>query len=177
MLVRESKQLYPPVALIGLARTLMGTIDLDPFSSDITNTYVRAKQYFTNMSMALSNTWKGNVYCNLMNVIPKDKALSELIIEWHDLGPQRALLVLPRSYRSVCRIAIVSDCSVYKPIESLVSFVGGYSSEQQELIRLPIDLYYFTRDTQNARFAAQTIEKFNQELNLTSIEPIDKNQD
>lgn len=166
MLIRSEKQIYPPVALTDLARTVMGTIDLDPFSTDKTNTYVRAKEYYTNMSMALSNSWKGNVWCSLLNVIPKDKALSELIMEWHDMTTQRALLILPRTYRSVCRIALALDCSVYKHIVYPVSFASDDLDSELNLSPELIDLYYFTRDTENARFAAQAIEEFNNELDL-----------
>lgn len=55
---------YTPPEYIEAARKVMGSIDLDPASSDIANRMVGAKQYFTKTNTGLNKPWVGNVFMN-----------------------------------------------------------------------------------------------------------------
>lgn len=55
---------YTPAEYIEAAREVMGTIDLDPASSDIAQTTVKAKKFFTIHDDGLSKKWKGRVWLN-----------------------------------------------------------------------------------------------------------------
>lgn len=55
---------YTPAYLIEAARKTMGTIDLDPASSDIANETVKAQTYFTIEDDGLSKEWLGNIWLN-----------------------------------------------------------------------------------------------------------------
>ena len=55
---------YTPAYIIELARTVMGSIDLDPASCETANKVVKASQYFTMKEDGLKQDWYGNVWMN-----------------------------------------------------------------------------------------------------------------
>ena len=55
---------YTPELYIKAARQVLGTIDLDPASSDAANKIVRAKQFYSAEDDGLSLPWKGTVWMN-----------------------------------------------------------------------------------------------------------------
>ena len=55
---------YTPSEYAELARSVMGSIDLDPASCDEANKTIKAKVYFTKETDGLSKPWVGNIWCN-----------------------------------------------------------------------------------------------------------------
>jgi hypothetical protein len=55
---------YTPVEIVELARTLMGTIDLDPASSINANKVIKAKSFYTEKDFPLMKDWIGNIFMN-----------------------------------------------------------------------------------------------------------------
>lgn len=55
---------YTPSEYIEAARQAMGSIDLDPASSDMAQRTVRAATYYTTESNGLDKTWSGNIWMN-----------------------------------------------------------------------------------------------------------------
>jgi phage N-6-adenine-methyltransferase len=55
---------YTPKEYIDAARTVMGTIDLDPATSEIANGNVQAAEYFTVDTNGLEQDWRGKVWMN-----------------------------------------------------------------------------------------------------------------
>lgn len=55
---------YTPSWVVDAARYVMGSIDLDPASSEIANQTVRAERYYTISDDGLNKSWRGNVWLN-----------------------------------------------------------------------------------------------------------------
>lgn len=55
---------YTPAPYIDAARDVLGTIDLDPASSDIANEVVRARRFHTIDDDGLARDWQGHVWMN-----------------------------------------------------------------------------------------------------------------
>lgn len=55
---------YTPKNIIEAARKLMGTIDVDPASSDVANQIIQATTYYTAKDNGLIREWGGNVWMN-----------------------------------------------------------------------------------------------------------------
>ena len=55
---------YTPAHFVEAARSVMGTIDLDPASSEIANQTVKATQFFTSEDSGLEKVWRGRVFLN-----------------------------------------------------------------------------------------------------------------
>jgi ParB family chromosome partitioning protein len=55
---------YTPPKFIEAARKTMGTIDLDPASSEVGNNIVHATKYYTKEDNGLIHPWFGNVWMN-----------------------------------------------------------------------------------------------------------------
>ena len=68
---------YTPSEYIESARAVMGSIDLDPATSDIANETVRANEIYTSETNGLSHSWNGNVWLN-------PPYSSELIVQFAD---------------------------------------------------------------------------------------------
>jgi hypothetical protein len=56
--VRDSDEWYTPTYFIELARKVMGSIDLDPFSSLAANQIVKAAYYFDPKTSAFQRSWR-----------------------------------------------------------------------------------------------------------------------
>lgn len=59
-----SNEWYTPAKYIEAARTVMGSIDLDPASCELANQTVKATRYYTQEDDGLSKAWYGNVWLN-----------------------------------------------------------------------------------------------------------------
>jgi hypothetical protein len=55
---------YTPPEIIESARAVMGSIDLDPASSDLANDFVKAEEYATEEENGLEISWGGNIWLN-----------------------------------------------------------------------------------------------------------------
>ena len=55
---------YTPPEIIELARQVLGKIDLDPASSEIGNSHVKATCYYSKQDNGLSKPWFGSVFLN-----------------------------------------------------------------------------------------------------------------
>lgn len=74
---------YTPEYIIESARVAMGSIDLDPATSELANEIVRAEQIFTESDNGLKQEWSGNIWLNPPYSQPlisefSDKLISEL---------------------------------------------------------------------------------------------------
>lgn len=85
---------YTPSEYIEAAREVLGTIDLDPASSDIANERVKATSYFTKEDNGLAHEWHGNVWMNPPYAQPLISSFAEKVVEEFDAARIRAAIVL-----------------------------------------------------------------------------------
>jgi ParB family chromosome partitioning protein len=55
---------YTPQKFIDAARDVMGSIDLDPASSEIANNVIHATKFYTEQDNGLEQSWYGNIWMN-----------------------------------------------------------------------------------------------------------------
>jgi len=86
---------YTPVRFIELAHCVMGSIDLDPASSEIANKVVQAEKYYTKEDDGLSKDWYGTVWLNppyAGNLI--GKFIDKLYESWDDGKISQAIILV-----------------------------------------------------------------------------------
>lgn len=59
-----SNEWYTPRVYVEAVRSVMGSIDLDPASSEMANSVVKATAFYTKQQDGLMLPWYGNVFCN-----------------------------------------------------------------------------------------------------------------
>jgi len=60
----KSVEWYTPARYVEAARSVMGGIDLDPASSELANTVVKATRYYDVRANGLEKAWSGRVWLN-----------------------------------------------------------------------------------------------------------------
>lgn len=55
---------YTPIRFTDSARIVMGSIDLDPASNEVANSWIQAKTFYSIENQGLDEDWKGNVWMN-----------------------------------------------------------------------------------------------------------------
>ena len=115
---------YTPALYIEAARSVMGSIDLDPASNDIAQEIVKAKVYFTPEDDGLQQEWQGNIFLNPPYSHPEiAKFVDKLLRELKD-GQQAILLTNNNTdtafFHKAARVASVlcftkGRISFYKP--------------------------------------------------------------
>ena len=61
---RGRYEYYTPLKIINMAREVMGDIDLDPATSEMAQSHVEAKRYYTIEDDGLQQEWAGRVWLN-----------------------------------------------------------------------------------------------------------------
>lgn len=90
----DSYEWYTPAEYIEAARAVMGSIDLDPASSDEAQTVVKAATYYTKAQDGLAQEWAGNVWLNPPYNMPLVEAFIDKLIANVESGAIIAALVL-----------------------------------------------------------------------------------
>ena len=85
---------YTPSQYIEAAREVLGTIDLDPASSDVANERVKATSYFTKDDNGLAHEWHGSVWLNPPYAQPLISNFAEKVVEEFEDGRVKAAIVL-----------------------------------------------------------------------------------
>lgn len=89
---------YTPELHLTLARQVLGTIDLDPASSDVANRTVQATAFFSEGTNGLEKPWNGNVWLNPPYAQPAIAHFADkMVAEWKS-GNVTAAIVLTHNY-------------------------------------------------------------------------------
>jgi phage N-6-adenine-methyltransferase len=95
---RTQNEWYTPRHVITRARNVLGTIDLDPASSEQAQETVRARQYFDKHQNGLLQDWCGRVWLNPPYAPPLiGKFVAKLLMEW-DSGRIASCIALTHNY-------------------------------------------------------------------------------
>lgn len=89
---------YTPADHIGLARQVLGGIDLDPASSEIANRTVNADRFFTIEDDGLSREWGGRVWLNPPYAQPAISHFADKMVTEVEAGRIDAGLMLTHNY-------------------------------------------------------------------------------
>lgn len=104
---------YTPADVIKSVREVMGSIDLDPASSELANTVVKAKKIYTKEDNGLIQPWNGNVWIN-----PPYTRLTQLFVDklFEEIAAghvkQAILLTHPRTDTEWFRRAAAASASI-----------------------------------------------------------------
>ena len=85
---------YTPSEYVESVRSVLGSIDLDPASSEQANEIVRAEKYFTKDDDGLVQDWSGNVFLNPPYKQPLVAQFTAKLIESHESGDVNAAVLL-----------------------------------------------------------------------------------
>lgn len=107
---RDSDAWYTPPAYIASARQVMGSIDLDPFSSATANRIVQARYYFSPEKSALTHHWRD---------VRKRRSFPQGVTVW--MNPPYSVHLLPSALETFLRywhsrdiaqaIVLVNNCT------------------------------------------------------------------
>jgi phage N-6-adenine-methyltransferase len=89
---------YTPAKYIGLARRVLGAIDLDPASSDKAQETVQATKYFTAEQNGLNQEWHGRVWLNPPYAQPLIAHFADKIVTERTAGRVTEAIMLTHNY-------------------------------------------------------------------------------
>jgi phage N-6-adenine-methyltransferase len=89
---------YTPKQYIEAACAVLGTIDLDPASSEIAQRTVKASKFFTIETYGLAQKWKGTVWLNPPYAQPLIANFADKMIAEIGAGQVKTAIMLTRNY-------------------------------------------------------------------------------
>ena len=78
----KSVEWYTPPEIIQLVKDLLGTIHIDPASSDRAQQWINAQTYYTSRDNGLTKPWRGNVWLNPPYGSPNRKQGNHGVTAW-----------------------------------------------------------------------------------------------
>ena len=137
---------YTPPDYIEVARTVMGSIDVDPASSKIANAIVKAKTYFTADDDGRLQSWQGNVWMNPPYSQPLIAEFCDLLVRKYQTGEVRQACVLVNNatetlfYQNMLKV-----CGAVCFIKGRVKFIDEQGNESGAPLQGQTVLYFGER--------------------------------
>jgi len=116
---------YTPTKYIDAAREVMGSIDLDPASSDIANKIVGATAYFTTQDDGRQKEWAGNIWMNPPYAQPLiTEFCNLLVINYKDNHIQQACVLVNNATETNFYQNMITYCDAVCFIKGRVRFLN-----------------------------------------------------
>lgn len=90
----DSYEWYTPAEYIEAARRVMGTIDIDPASSETAQEVIKAKKFFTKETDGLLPIWAGNLWLNPPYSIPEIELFIGKAVQHFQEGKVKQAIIL-----------------------------------------------------------------------------------
>ena len=110
---------YTPVEFIGMAREVLGNIDLDPASNKLAQGWIQSNHYYTEKEDGLSQPWEGRIWCNPPYGNAPKKFLNKGLSEFKTANMTAGIFLLNRSgaeWYSDIKPEFTAICEVRKRI-------------------------------------------------------------
>jgi len=116
---------YTPKEYIESARRVMGSIDMDPATSDQANSVVRASKFYTKEDNGLEQPWSGNIWLNPPYSQPAISEFANKMVEEWGSGNVESAIVLTHNYTDTRWFhALASSCNAICFTKGRIGFVN-----------------------------------------------------
>lgn len=117
---------YTPLNYIKAAREVMGSIDLDPASSDKANEIIKASIYYTVYNDGRTKRWEGNVWLNPPYSQPLVSEFCNLLVEKYQNGEiQQACVLVNNATETAFFQNMLKVCQVVCFIKGRIRFLDS----------------------------------------------------
>lgn len=132
---------YTPQNIADTARLTMGSIDLDPASSEIANKIIQATEIFTLEDNGLNKTWYGNVWLNPPYSQPIIEHFADKLIQELPNIKQACVLVNNGTETQWCQ-KLLRKCNAVCFLEGRVKFINGHGVATSSALQGQLLLFY-----------------------------------
>lgn len=136
---------YTPSIYIEAARTVMGTIDFDPASSEVANKTVKAKKFLTKDDDGLTCKWHGNVWMNPPYAQPLIAQFCSALVEKFDSDEIReAITLVNNATETEWFQNLLTSCSAVCLPKSRIRFIDQHGNPGGAPLQGQAILYFGT---------------------------------
>lgn len=132
---------YTPQIFADTAKLTMGSIDLDPASSETANNIIKATEIFTIEDNGLNKTWYGNVWLNPPYSQPTIEHFADKLIQELPNIKQACIIVNNATDTQWCQ-KLLRKCNAICFVEGRVKFVNGQGTTTGHPLQGQIILYF-----------------------------------
>ncbi len=134
---------YTPPVYVEAARRVMGSIDIDPASSEIANRTVRATKYYTAEENGLTKLWFGNVWMNPPYAQPLVTEFCNKLVEHYTIGRiEQACVLVNNATETAFFQNMLQACSAVCFIKSRIKFIDKNGNESGAPLQGQCVLYF-----------------------------------
>jgi len=134
---------YTPKQYIDAARQTMGTIDLDPASSDVANKIIQATKYFTNEDDGRKQLWAGNVWMNPPYSQPLISEFCDILVRMYkDKDIKQACVLVNNATETNFYQNLLNTCNAVCFIKGRVKFIDKDGKESGAPLQGQTILYF-----------------------------------
>lgn len=159
---RDSDSWFTPAKYIEMARNVMGSIDIDPFSSEEANKIVRAKRIFTADNSALTQDWNKLGRVNVWMNPPYGRgligdAIDKLIEEYYKGIIGQAIVLVNNATETQWFQKLTAEASAICLVEKRISFYNVDGKESSGNTRGQVFIYLNPLGCENFKKEFSTI--------------------